>query len=147
MNIITVNKKMPATIWPKSGNHATPTLMPKFLLYSCLCCAHGCGICPAPCVLRLCTVVFARKCRLSACARMYNAANIIFIMWNSISGLDAWYHFRFNISYGVTVMMRGHQKKNSGNFLRGREGEGQKQFWRGRPIFEVLSIFQVVFIF
>ena len=34
--------KMPATIWPQSGNHATLTLMPKFLLYSGLCCAHGC---------------------------------------------------------------------------------------------------------
>ena len=41
------------------------------------------------------------------CARM----DIIFIMWNSISGLDAWYHFRFNISCGVAVMVRVHQKK------------------------------------
>ena len=45
----------------------------------------------------------------SVCARMGNAAYIIFIMWNSISGLDAWYHFRFNISCGVAVMVRGHQ--------------------------------------
>ena len=37
----------------------------------------------------------------SVCARMSNAAYIIFIMWNSISGLDTWYHFRFNISCGV----------------------------------------------
>ena len=28
----------------------------------------------------------------SVCARMGNAADIIFIMWISISGLDAWYH-------------------------------------------------------
>ena len=47
----------------------------------------------------------------SVCARMYNAAYIIFIMWNSISGLDAWYYFRFNISCGVAVMVRSHQKK------------------------------------
>ena len=26
-------------------------------------------------------------------ARMNNAAYVIFIMWNSISGLEAWYHF------------------------------------------------------
>ena len=44
-------------------------------------------------------------------ACMGNAAYIIFIMWNSISGLDAWYHFRYNISCGVAVMVRGHQKK------------------------------------
>ena len=45
-------------------------------------------------------------------ARMGNAAYIIFIMWNSISGLDAWYHFRFNISCGVAVTVRGHKKRN-----------------------------------
>ena len=33
---------MPATRWPLSGNHATVTLMPIFLLYSRLCCAHDC---------------------------------------------------------------------------------------------------------
>ena len=44
-------------------------------------------------------------------ARMGNAAYIIFIMWNSISSLDAWYHFWFNISCGVAVMVRGHKKK------------------------------------
>ena len=54
-------------------------------------------------------------------ARMDNAAYIIFIMWNSISGLDAWYHFRFNISCGVAVTVRSHKKK-SGSFLRGGEG-------------------------
>ena len=36
----------------------------------------------------------------------------VFFMWNSISGLDAWYHFRFDISFGVAVTVRGHQKKN-----------------------------------
>ena len=45
----------------------------------------------------------------SVCGRMYNAAYIIFIMWNSISGLDALYYFRFNVSYGVAVMVRSHQ--------------------------------------
>ena len=43
-------------------------------------------------------------------ARMCNAAYIIFIMWNSISGLDAWYHFRLNISCGVAVTVKSHQK-------------------------------------
>ena len=47
----------------------------------------------------------------SVCARMVNAAYIIFIMWNSISGLDARYHFRFNISCGVALMGRSHQNK------------------------------------
>ena len=47
----------------------------------------------------------------SLCARMGNAACIIFIMWNSISGLEAWYHFRFNISCGVAVTVRSHQEK------------------------------------
>ena len=36
------HQKMPTTIWPKLGNHATLMLMPKFLLCSCLCCAHNC---------------------------------------------------------------------------------------------------------
>ena len=48
----------------------------------------------------------------SVCAHMGNAAYIIFIMGNSISGLDAWYHFRFYISCGVAVTVRGH------NFIR-----------------------------
>ena len=46
----------------------------------------------------------------SVYSRMGNAANIIFIMWNSISGLEPWYHFRFNISCGVAVTVRSHQK-------------------------------------
>ena len=45
----------------------------------------------------------------SVCAHMGNAAYIIFIMWNSISGLDAWYYFRFNVSYGVAVTVRSNQ--------------------------------------
>ena len=47
----------------------------------------------------------------SVCAHMGNAAYIMFIMWNSISGLDTWYHFRFNISCGVAVKVRSHQEK------------------------------------
>ena len=47
----------------------------------------------------------------SVCAHLCNAAYVIFIMWNSISGLDAWYHFLFKISCGVAVMGRSHPKK------------------------------------
>ena len=47
----------------------------------------------------------------SVCAHMGNAADIIFIMWNSISGLDTWYYFWFNISCGVAVKVRNHQEK------------------------------------
>ena len=46
----------------------------------------------------------------SVCALMDNATYIIFIMWNSISGLEPWYLFRFNISCGVAVTVRSHQK-------------------------------------
>ena len=49
---------------------------------------------------------------ISVCARMCSAAYVIFIMWNSISGLDACYHFRLNISCGVAVTVGGHPKKN-----------------------------------
>ena len=45
----------------------------------------------------------------SVFARMGKAAYIISIVWNSISGLDTWYHFRFNINYGVAVTVRSHQ--------------------------------------
>ena len=55
-------------------------------------------------------------------ARMCNAAYFIFIMWNSISSLETCYHFRLNISCGGAVTVRSHQKKISGNFLRGGEG-------------------------
>ena len=47
----------------------------------------------------------------SVCACMCNAAYVIFIMWNSISGLDAWYHFRFNISCGLAVMEKTDEQK------------------------------------
>ena len=45
------------------------------------------------------------------CVFKDNAVYIKFIMWDSISGLEVWYHFRFNISCGVAVtVVRGHQK-------------------------------------
>ena len=59
-------------------------------MYSCLCMQN---------------VVF------SISARTCIAAYVIFIMGNSISGLDTCYHFRLNISCGVAVMVRSHQKK------------------------------------
>ena len=62
-------------------------------------------VCALSLYSRLENVVF------SVCARMDNATYIIFIMWNSISGLDAWYYFRFNISNGVAVTVRSHQQK------------------------------------
>ena len=52
----------------------------------------------------------------SVFARMYNAAYVIFIMWNSISGLDTCYHFRLNISCGVAVTVRSHKKKHQVTF-------------------------------
>ena len=48
----------------------------------------------------------------SVCVHLGNAVYIVFIMWNSISGLDAWYHIRFNISCGLAVTVRSHQQKN-----------------------------------
>ena len=69
-----------------------------------------------------------------------NAAYILFIMWNSISGSDTWYHFWFNISCGVVVKVRSHQEKFQVIFLWGGEG-GQKNLLEGRPIFKVVSIF------
>ena len=54
---------------------------------------------------------------------MCNAAYVIIIMY-SIFGLDTCYHFRLNISFGGAVTVRSHQKKISGNFLRGGEGGG-----------------------
>ena len=41
-------------------------------------------------------------------------------MWNTISGLDTWYHFRLNISCGVAVKVKSHQEKISGNLFTGR---------------------------
>ena len=76
------------------------------------------GICSAPCG-RVCFVNIQSSLRenvvFSVCACLGDCAYIIFNMLNSISGFDAWYHFRFNISWGVAVMVRSHQK-NSGNF-------------------------------
>ena len=47
----------------------------------------------------------------SVCASMGHAAYIIFIMWNSISGLDTCYHFGLNISCEVAVTVRSPQKR------------------------------------
>ena len=66
------------------------------------------GICPAPCVLRQCTVVFA------------------------------WKYFQLNISCGVAVTVRSHQKEISGKFLRGGEGG---MFLRDGQIFKVVFNF------
>ena len=52
----------------------------------------------------------------SVCACMSNAAYIIFIMWNSFSGLEVWYHFWVNISCGMAVTVRSHQQKFQVNF-------------------------------
>ena len=71
-------------------------------------------------------------------ARMGFATCIIFIMWTSISGLEAWYHFRFNISCGVAVTMRSHQEKFQVIFTR---GGGQNIFFEGGWIFKVTFIF------
>ena len=70
---------------------------------------------------------------------MGNAACIIFIMWNSISGLEAWYHFQFNHSCGVAVIVRSYPEKFQVIFqgdVRGAKkpkkfgGEGQFSFLR-----------------
>ena len=52
----------------------------------------------------------------SVCAPMGNAVYIIFIIWKSISGWDAWYYFRLNISCGVAVRVRSHQQRFQVNF-------------------------------
>ena len=77
---------------------------------------------------------------------MGNATSIIFIMWNSISGLDTWYHFQFNIGCGLAVKVRSHQEKFQVMFLRGGEGD-RKFFLGGGPIFKVVFIFKVIFSF
>ena len=77
--------------------------------------------------------IYSRLCmKLSSFlfAHAGNAAYIIFIMWDSISGLDTWYDFWFNISCGVVVKVRSHQEKFQVIFLWGGEG-GRKIFWRG----------------
>ena len=47
----------------------------------------------------------------SVCGCMDNAAYIIFIMWNSISGSESQNHYWFNISCGVAVTVSSHQQK------------------------------------
>ena len=88
-------------------------------------------ICPAPCVLCQCTVVFTWKCCLFyLCA--HGKCHVHHVE----------FHFRFKwlvsfpfkISWGVAVMVRGHKKK-SGNFL-----GGPFFCWRGGTIFEVVCI-------
>ena len=76
----------------------------------------------------------------SVCARMGNAASnyIIFIMQNSISGLDTCYHFRLNISCGVAVMVKSHHKKYQVTLQGEERGE---MFLRDGPIFEVVFNF------
>ena len=66
---------------------------------------------------------------------MGHAEYIIFVMWNSISGLDAWYHFRFNISCGVAVTVRSHQEKFQVISL-GEEGDGGKKVLEERANFQ-----------
>ena len=68
----------------------------------------------------------------SVCACMGIDAYIIFIMWNLISGLDSWYHFRFNISCGVAITVRGHKKNQ---VITKGKGGGPKQIIEGRAIF------------
>ena len=46
----------------------------------------------------------------SVCVRVCNAAYVIIIMWNSISGFDACYHFGLNISCEVAITVRSPQK-------------------------------------
>ena len=77
----------------------------------------------------------------SVCAHMGNAAYIIFIMGNSISGLESWNHFRFNISCGVAVKVRSHQEKFQVIFLWGGEGDKIK-IWRDGLIFKGVFVFR-----
>ena len=69
---------------------------------------------------------------------MGKAASIIFIMWNSISSLEAWYDFWFNISCGVAVMVRSHQEKNHAIF----QGDGRGNNFEGRANFQDRLYFQ-----
>ena len=86
----------------------------------------------------------------SVCAHMGNAAYIIFIMWNSISGLDAWYHFRFNVIYAVAVTVRSHQikfqfilfsamvsSKRSKTFLVETEDDVMTHDYESNPYFDI----------
>ena len=68
------------------------------------------AVCASSMYSRLCmkmsSFLFVRAC----------AVPRIFIMWNSISGLDTCYHFRLNISCGVAATVKGHPKKHQVNF-------------------------------
>ena len=88
-------------------------------------------------------ILFYENVVFSVCARMGNATFIIFIMWNSISGLEAWYHFQFNISCGAAVTVRSHQEIFQVIFQGDVRGaKKNKKIWRGGPIF----IFEVHFV-
>ena len=128
-------------IWPKSGNHATPTLIKNS-------CSIHFYVVPTVAEYvqhRVCFVNVQSSLHenvvFTVCAHMGNAAYIIFIMWNSISGLDTWYHFRFNISCGVAVKVRSHQEKFQVIFSWGGEGDKIK-IWRDRPIFKGAFVFR-----
>ena len=103
------------------------------------------GICPAPCVLRQCTVVFAWKCHLF-CLCAHVQCRVCYIY-------HVEFHFRFRrlLSFPVKHQLRSgcHGEKSSkkipGNFLRG--GEAGRMFLRHGPIFEVVFNFWVSFIF
>ena len=71
----------------------------------------------------------------SVSARIGNTTYIIFIMWNSISGLESWNHFRFNISCGVAVTVRGHKKNKTQVIFQARAGGGPKKNFEGRGNF------------
>ena len=62
----------------------------------------------------------------SVCAHIGSGPYIIFIMWNSICGLEPWYHFGLNISCGVAVTVRSHPKKFQVTFK--GMGGGKKNF-------------------
>ena len=57
----------------------------------------------------MCASSLHENVAFSVCACMGDAAYIRSIMWNSLSCLDAWYHFQFDISYGVAVTVRSRQ--------------------------------------
>ena len=87
--------------------------------------------------------IYSRLCmKLSSFlfAHAGNAAYIIFIMWDSISGLDTWYDFWFNISCGVVVKVRSHQEKFQVIFLWGGEGGRNSFFFSSFPSYKEITI-------
>ena len=100
---------MSATIWPLSGT------MQRRRSYQNSCSIHAFVVPTAAEYVQLHVCFINVQSSLLenvvfyVCARMGNAAYILSIMRNSISGLDAWYYFRFNVSCGVAVMVRSHQ--------------------------------------